>query len=1060
MVEEDKIFKQFKEHSVAEFFKKNQQMLGFSGKVRSLTTVVHEFVTNAIDAAEEAGILPEIEVHLEELGSEHYRLTIKDNGPGIPKSHVGKALGQMLAGTKFHRYVQQRGQQGIGACMSGDTLIPLCDGRLLPIKDIVQKNMVNEYITAVDQESLRLKKAKIIKCWKVKNPKFIKVKTQRGRVIKLTPENPVLTIKGGRVQWIEASELKEGMRIAAPRKTLSSCGKKIRTIDLFDYKDIQADASTLLKDIEKKVLDKYGGLDTASKRLKISKDVLRNWFRRKMENGKPRGRPTVADLLRISKDVGFSNEEIISRISRIGRNGTFMNIPEYIDEEIAWLAGLIVGDGNLTSEKADKWGVGISLSGNDINLISKFTSLLTKKFGLKVRTHYIEKEHYYMTHTCSVLLSEILNKFGVIRGNKSKTFDLTDFLFSMDDKILAAYLKGIFDAEGSVAVDRHAIAFHIRNKKATEKIFHALLRLGIYASTNKLREYTRLLITEKENVKRYIEKIGFSSDKKLRDALRIANVEGINSVTEMIPDIAGLSEVYTRTLNYPLTELPSTAYSAVMKKQDMSKYALKKLIHKFGSKNEIGEYLSTLAENDVVWLKVTDLKEEENEERYVYDLEIEGHHNFVANGLITHNSGCCMFSYMTTGQPTKAISHFKGRKYEIEVLMDFKKNRPILNGLSEEATEEHGLTVISEFKGVKHEKSNKGMFEYLRRTALANPHVTITFTDPAGERNTFPRSIEQIPPKPKEIKPHPLGISAHDLLEFANHSTYSRISSFLQNDFTRVSAAKVNELRAIVEEVDFNKKPSKLSWDDAEKIVKSFDQVKWIAPATDSLVPIGAEQIEASFNNIFSPDLLMVSGRSPRVYKGGIPFMVEVGIAFGGGVKSAGKTGEIMRFANKVPLLFDTSGCAITSTIKSIDWKRYNLKNFDDEPIVVLVNMISVHVPYTGAGKQAIADEEEIEAEIKFAVMEAARGIQKYLAGKRKANEIATKKKVVSRYVEQISADLADLTGRSKDRIKKELNEMIEKKYERAGSKEEEEERETQQTKLETGNGDLEGEEE
>jgi len=403
-------------------------------------------------------------------------------------------------------------------------------------------------------------------------------------------------------------------------------------------------------------------------------------------------------------------------------------------------------------------------------------------------------------------------------------------------------------------------------------------------------------------------------------------------------------------------------------------------------------------------------------------------------------SGCVMFSYMTTGQPTKALSHFKGTRYEIEVLMDFQRNRPILNVLSEQPTEEHGLSVISEYKGVKHENSNKGIFEYLRRTALVNPHTTITFIEPTGNPNTFPRSVEQIPPKPKEIKPHPLGISAHDLLEFANHSTYSRISSFLQSDFTRISAGKVNELRALVPEVDFNKKPSKLSWDEAERIVKAFEQVKWIAPATDSLVPIGKEQIEASFTNIFSPDLLVVSGRSPRVYKGGIPFMVEVGIAFGGGVKAAGKTGEVMRFANKVPLLFDTSGCGITTTIKSVDWKRYNLKNFDDEPIAVLVNVISVHIPYTGAGKQAIADEDEISAEIKMAVMEAARGIQRYLAGKRKANEIATKKKVVSRYVEQIAADLSDLTGRSRDRIEKELSEMIEKKYSRPGSDGEQEE--------------------
>ena len=392
-------------------------------------------------------------------------------------------------------------------------------------------------------------------------------------------------------------------------------------------------------------------------------------------------------------------------------------------------------------------------------------------------------------------------------------------------------------------------------------------------------------------------------------------------------------------------------------------------------------------------------------------------------------SGCVMFSYMTTGQPTKANSCYSGTRYEMEVLIDFKRNRPILNILSETPTAEHGLEVISEFKDVKHEKSNKGIFEYLRRTALANPHVAIAFTDSANERSVFPRSVETIPPKPKEIKPHPLGISAHDLLEFANHSTYSRVSSFLQNDFSRVSAGKISELRAILPEIDLNKKPTALSWDEAEKIVKSFGQMKWIAPAMDSLVPIGKQQVEISFNNIFSPDLLMVTERSPRVYRGGIPFMIEVGIAFGGGVKDAGKSGEIMRFANKVPLLFDTSGCAITETIKSVDWKRYSLKNFDEEPIAVLVNVVSVHIPYTGAGKQAIADEEEICSEIRFSVMEAARGIQKYLSGKKKAHEIATKKKVVSRYAPQIASDLSELSGKSRERIEKMLEEIIERKY-------------------------------
>jgi len=111
----DDIFKEFREHSITEFFRKNRQMLGYSGKVRSLTTIVHEYVTNSLDACEEANILPSIRVEVKEIDEDRYNIKVRDNGPGIPKSMVGKALGSILTGTKFHRYMQQRGQQGIGA---------------------------------------------------------------------------------------------------------------------------------------------------------------------------------------------------------------------------------------------------------------------------------------------------------------------------------------------------------------------------------------------------------------------------------------------------------------------------------------------------------------------------------------------------------------------------------------------------------------------------------------------------------------------------------------------------------------------------------------------------------------------------------------------------------------------------------------------------------------------------------------------------------------------------------------------------------------------------------
>ena len=143
-----------------------------------------------------------------------------------------------------------------------------------------------------------------------------------------------------------------------------------------------------------------------------------------------------------------------------------------------------------------------------------------------------------------------------------------------------------------------------------------------------------------------------------------------------------------------------------------------------------------------------------------------------------------------------------------------------------------------------------------------------------------------------------------------------KFQHFSKNSLARVSANKVSELRTLVPDVDFDKDPSDMSWEDAEKIVQSFKKVKWIAPETDSIVPIGKEQIEKSFNNIFTPEIISVTERSPKIYRGGVPFMVEAAIAYGGGIAHAGKKGDMMRFANRVPLLFDAGGCAITESIK------------------------------------------------------------------------------------------------------------------------------------------------
>src|SRR6056297_3394499 len=99
--------------SIAEFFEKNKHMLGFDSGARGLVTAVKEAVDNALDAAEEAGILPDIYVEIQEAG-DYYRLIVEDNGPGLTKDSLPKVFGKLLYGSRFHAREQSRGQQGIG----------------------------------------------------------------------------------------------------------------------------------------------------------------------------------------------------------------------------------------------------------------------------------------------------------------------------------------------------------------------------------------------------------------------------------------------------------------------------------------------------------------------------------------------------------------------------------------------------------------------------------------------------------------------------------------------------------------------------------------------------------------------------------------------------------------------------------------------------------------------------------------------------------------------------------------------------------------------------------
>ena len=105
--------------SVSEFFAKNRHLLGFDNPRKALLTAVKEAVDNSLDACEEAGILPELWVHIEQTGENRFKIGVQDNGPGIVKKQIPLIFGKLLYGSKFHRLRMSRGQQGIGISAAG-----------------------------------------------------------------------------------------------------------------------------------------------------------------------------------------------------------------------------------------------------------------------------------------------------------------------------------------------------------------------------------------------------------------------------------------------------------------------------------------------------------------------------------------------------------------------------------------------------------------------------------------------------------------------------------------------------------------------------------------------------------------------------------------------------------------------------------------------------------------------------------------------------------------------------------------------------------------------------
>ena len=326
-------------------------------------------------------------------------------------------------------------------------------------------------------------------------------------------------------------------------------------------------------------------------------------------------------------------------------------------------------------------------------------------------------------------------------------------------------------------------------------------------------------------------------------------------------------------------------------------------------------------------------------------------------------SAVLLYGQLTTGKGMHIQSKIssKHQAHYFEVQIDTKKNEPIIaeDKVIEWLNKDHGIKIEFELEGV-YQKGKQSIDEYLKETALVNPHATINYKDPEGKLTTFPRAVNELPKESKEIKPHPYGIEIGVLIRMLHSTDSGTLSSFLQNDFCRVSPGIAQQ---ICEASGLNPRarPSTIARDETEKLYDAIQKTKIIAPPTDCLSPIGEEALIKGLKKEINAEFYTAVTRPPNVYRGN-PFSIEVCIAYGGSLEKDEPI-RLMRFANRVPLLYQQGACSITESVTDTTWRSYGISQSRDSlpigPIVLVVHMASVWVPFTSESKEAIAHYEE-----------------------------------------------------------------------------------------------------
>lgn len=538
-------------------------------------------------------------------------------------------------------------------CLHPDTLVQLADGSIMKISSV--HNPLR--LTAVDLKGdLRAATDTCTGIWKTELPEILHIRA--GFDIRASPNHRFFKLQGLEIAEVQAKDLRAGDYLAYPRKIdIEGSPQALPAVELKQFYKLTAKGSERLKSALR-------AHHVTRDRLAEAAGLTKRTLRRVLNQGFPAERKTferMAELARLS--IGFV-KQCAPHYSNKWRP---LRMPRVLERDLAQALGYVLGDGHVGKRS-------IRLRDQRLYVMRAYRKIFAKTFGVKGRVEAIPEKRCYELAINSVEITALF---------RSLVDEWKDIVPKSARECVASFIRGLADAEGSVS-DWVYIAQ--RDRSVLEVLQLLLLRFGVKSTIQRATGSWLLRIAEGTSLANFQREIGLTAPDKARKLAKA--VKGRSRIGgDLIPIDRQIIWDLANSVGVRPSRLVKHREARAITRSGLTEF-IRRIKRTAGYRNvrqdilERVTKLERLTSSHLGWERIRSISPERADTR-VYDITVSPHANFVANGLLVHNSHTRVFLRRTASGPVR-IARLVSSPYLPEGERIFKITEEGIRDITEE----------------------------------------------------------------------------------------------------------------------------------------------------------------------------------------------------------------------------------------------------------------------------------------------------------------------------------------------------------------------------------------